>query len=138
MTPVAHTKRWLKDLREGSRYAWLWTMTVTATLVAAGALILAPFLFTRLNDAQNSTEHAVAQTRALTCALGDLVQLGSGPRRAAVEGPTFHLRAELNFLQTILAANCPIVQSQSAIHNEVVKTIQIIERELQRRAEEGP
>ncbi len=129
---------YLQALRDGNRYAWLWTLTVLATIVAAGALVLAPFLFKQLNDAQQDTERAVAQTRALTCALGDLVQLSGGSRSSAAEGPTYHLRAELNFLETILAANCRQIQGRSSARNEVVKTIRLIKRELQRRAEGAP
>ncbi len=131
-------KGYLGALREGNRYAWLWTLTVLATIVAAGALVLAPFLFKQLSDSQHDTQQAVAQTRALTCALGDLVQLGGGPRSSAAEGPTYHLRAELNFLQTILGANCRQIQGRSSARNEVVKTIRVIQRELVRRAEEAP
>lgn len=127
---------YLRALREGNRYAWLWTLTVIATIIAAGALVLAPFLFKQLSESQDDTELAVAQTRALTCALGDLVQLGGAPRRTATVGPTYHLRAELNFLTTILGANCRLIQGQSAARSEVVKTIQLIEQELRKR--EGP
>ncbi len=131
-------RTYLRALRLGNRYAWLWTLTVAATVVAAGALVLAPFLFRQLNQSQQDTQQAVAQTRALTCALGDLVQLSGGSRQSAIVGPTYHLRAELNFLQTILGANCRQIQGRSKARNEVVKTIRLIQRELNRRAEEGP
>lgn len=127
----------LHALRAGNRYAWLWTLTVMSTLVASGALLLAPYLFTKLSETQDATDRAMASNHALTCSLGDLVQIGGGaPRQAATVGPTSHLEAELDFLRTILSAGCPLVLEQAK--REIARTIVLIERELQRRTERNP
>ncbi len=119
----------------------VWKLATTAALLlAAAALFLSAYLFTKVNEAQKDTDEAVAEVAAsnkatndLTCALGDLVQLSGQPRALAIRGPTFHLKAELDFLQTILVAGCPVVQSHEDISHEIEGTITAIKRELTRR-----
>lgn len=117
---------------------WLWrAMTVCATIVAAGALALAPYLFTTLNDTVDSNERAIASNHNLTCALGDLVTIGGGSLKQAVLGPRPHVIAELEFLTTIIQANCRLIEAQPKVKAEIVRTIAYIKEFLNNPPEAG-
>lgn len=111
-------------------------MTLMAVVIASAALVLAPFLYRRLNEVVASNQEGVAANHALTCSLGDLVQLGSGRIEDATIGPTRHLRAEKDFLLAIYNAHCPLIADYPAVERRIVETLSAVRVELQRRA--GP
>ncbi len=114
-----------------------WRIAFAATtILAALALFLAAYLYTRVNKSAEQARELAASNHALVCSLGDLVQLGGGSIAQATAGPTRHLRAEKDFLLSIYDARCPLIVKYPAIERQIVETLSAVRTELADRA--GP
>lgn len=132
----AHRRFSLRAIAERSPYGasyFVWRCVAGFALaVALGALIIAPFLFNKLNATMDKSDEVIAANHGLICALGDLVTISQGPRRLAIQGPRPHVIAELEFLTSVRDAKCRLINEQPAIAAEIDATITFIQRYLRR------